>query len=83
VIGRIFALCHDGCALRRIGACRVFAESLRRLVGRFCAKSLTLLTYLTRPTFYEFSVRPNKSPTPVVANWKESLTRQRVKSRVF
>src|SRR5262245_59749507 len=38
VIGRIFALCQAGCVLRRVGACMVFAESLRRLVGRFCAK---------------------------------------------
>jgi len=38
VTGRIFALCRAGCALRRVGACTVFAETLRRLVGRFCAK---------------------------------------------
>jgi len=63
VIGCIFAHCHAACAVRRIGACMVFAGTLRRVVGRFCAKSLTLLTYLTRPAVYEFSVRPNKFAT--------------------
>ena len=38
VIGRSFALCHTGCALRR-GSAVGSAETLRRLVGRFCAKS--------------------------------------------
>jgi len=38
VICRIFALCCITRTLRRLGACRIFAESLRRLVGRFRAK---------------------------------------------
>lgn len=38
VTGRIFAPCRAGCALWRIGACSVFAETLRWLVARFCAK---------------------------------------------
>src|SRR5262245_53449755 len=39
VIGRIFALCRAGYELRGVGACRVFAESLRRAVGRFWRKT--------------------------------------------
>jgi len=63
VIGRIFAHCRAGCALRRIGACRVFIATLRRLVGRLWRKKHNGLC-LTSPHIRIPALKPQLAPSP-------------------
>jgi hypothetical protein len=48
-----------------VGHCPEIPRAWER---RRAPKRHTLLTYLTRPTVYVFSGRPDKLPTPVVAS---------------
>src|SRR5688572_28060626 len=67
VMGRIFALCRSSCALLRVGAWYVFAESLRRLVGRFCAKSSRGVLRL-----YKLHARRRRPCSPVFGRFPSS-----------